>query len=149
MFAVVLAALVAMVLSLVAGLHVYWAAGGQWAASAVVPTQQTPGPQERRSGAPLFQPGPAATLAVAVALGGATLLVLGRVGAIPRIGPAWAYRYGVSALGAVFLLRTVGEFRYVGVFKRVRGTPYAARDTWLYTPLCAGLAAAVLYLAAI
>ena len=45
--------------------------------------------------------------------------------------------------------RTVGEFRYVGLFKRERGTRFAALDSCIYTPLCALLAAAVLYLAAI
>ena len=46
-----------------------------------------------------------------------------------------------------FLARTVGEFRLVGVFKRVRGTPFATWDTWLFTPLC-GLIAAGFFLIA-
>ena len=143
MLVLVLALVVATVLLLIAGLHVYWAAGGRWAASAVVPTQ----PAASGAGAPHFAPGPLATLAVAVALGLAAVIVLGRAGVLPRIGPDWGYRYGTWALGAVFVLRSVGDFRYVGAFKRVRATPFAVRDTRLYTPLCAGLAAAVLYLA--
>jgi hypothetical protein len=30
----------------------------------------------------------------------------------------------------------------VGFFKRVRDTEFARRDTWLFSPLCLGLAAA-------
>lgn len=151
MLALLLAGVVATILLLLAALHAYWAAGGQAGAGAVVPTR--PAATDRTDGAgggtPLFAPGPAATLAVAVALTLAAGLVLGRAGAVPRLGPAWVYRYGAWALGAVFLLRSVGEFRYVGLFKQVRGTHFATLDTRLYTPLCAGLAAAVLYLAAV
>lgn len=145
MLAVALSLVVAVVLLLIAALHVYWAAGGRRGASAVVPTRSAAQHGER----PLFEPGPAATLAVAGALGLAAVLVLGRTGVLPRVAPAWVYHAGAWALGAVLGLRAVGEFRYVGVFKRVRGTRFAALDTRFYTPLCAGLAAAVLYLAAV
>jgi hypothetical protein len=39
-------------------------------------------------------------------------------------------------LAAGLLARTVGDFKYVGLFKRVRGTPFARLDTLLYSPLC-------------
>jgi hypothetical protein len=41
------------------------------------------------------------------------------------------------------LLRAVGEFRYVGLFKRVRGTKFAVLDTFVYSPLCLLLGAGV------
>ncbi len=47
----------------------------------------------------------------------------------------------------LIVLRTVGDLRYVGVFKRVRRTRFAVRDTRIYTPVCGVLAAGVLYLA--
>jgi hypothetical protein len=134
------AAGVAAVLAALALMHVYWAAGGRVGADAVVPTRAA-------GGAPLFRPGPGATLAVAFALGAAAGLVLGRPGLAPRIGPAALYRWGPWALGAAFALRTIGEFRYVGLFKRERGTVFATRDTYVYTPLCAALAVAAFYLA--
>lgn len=37
---------------------------------------------------------------------------------------------------AVFLLRAIGEFRYVGFFKRVKDTQFANLDTRYYSPLC-------------
>ncbi len=139
-----LAVALAAVLAALAGLHVAWAAAGR-SAGAAVPA--------RADGAPLFRPGRGLTLAVALALAAAAALVLGRAGLLPRPGP-WArdpaplYRGGTWALGAVLLLRAVGDFRYVGLFKRERGTRFAALDSRVYTPLCAGLAAGVLYLAA-
>jgi Protein of unknown function (DUF3995) len=43
-------------------------------------------------------------------------------------------------LAAVMVARFLGDFRYVGVFKRVRGTRFADLDTRLYAPLCLALA---------
>jgi hypothetical protein len=48
--------------------------------------------------------------------------------------------YGL-ALG--LLARAVGDFKYVGFSKRVRGTPFARLDTWIYSPLCLLLALGV------
>jgi hypothetical protein len=125
-----------------AALHLYWAARGSSGAdgSGAVPT--------RADGTPLFRPGRASTLAVAAALGAAALVVLGRSGPWPMAGPAWIYRAGAWTVGAVLLLRTIGDFRYVGLFKRERESRFAVLDTRYFTPLCAALAAGTLYLAA-
>ena len=43
----------------------------------------------------------------------------------------------VSAVFAViFFLRFVGEFSYVGIFKRHKNSKFARMDTLLYSPLC-------------
>jgi hypothetical protein len=47
-----------------------------------------------------------------------------------------------------FLLRAVGEFRLVGLFKRIRGTAFARWDTWLFSPLCLLIALAFFFVAA-
>lgn len=122
------ALLLAALLSALSLLHVYWALGGQAGQSGVVPTVE---------GRPLFRPSPAATVAVAVALLTAALLVYG-CGA--GWSPAWLYRLGTGSVGVAFLLRAVGEFRYVGFFKRHRDTRFGLRDTWLYSPLCLAMA---------
>jgi hypothetical protein len=124
-----------------AALHVYWAARGSSGADGggAVPT--------RSDGTPLFRPGRVSTLAVAAALGIAALVVLGRSGVMAPRGPVWIYRAGAWTVGAVLLLRTIGDFRYVGLFKRQRDSRFAMLDTRYFTPLCAALAAGVLYLA--
>jgi hypothetical protein len=128
----------------IAALHISWAlASGRTSSSrigVVVPT--------RLDGTPLFRPGRTATLGVALLLIIAGLLVLQQGGILTLPGRAVAYRLGIWLLGAVLVLRTVGDFRYVGMFKRERRTRFAARDTRVYTPLCGVLAAGVLYLAA-
>ena len=48
---------------------------------------------------------------------------------------------------AVFLGRVVGDFRWFGVFKRMRGTAFAWWDTRLFVPLCLLLALGCLVVA--
>jgi hypothetical protein len=45
------------------------------------------------------------------------------------------------------LARAVGDFRYVGFFKRVRDSRFATLDTRVYSPLCFVLAAGVAFIA--
>ncbi len=137
--AAVVALASALVLGALSGLHVHWALGGRWGGAVAVPT--------RPGGPPVFVPSAVGTLAVAAALAVAAYLVLVRGGLARPVGPRWPYTVGAWGLGLVFLARAVGDFRYVGVFKRVRDTPFAQRDDWLYVPLCVALGAAICWLA--
>lgn len=122
-------------------LHVYWAAGGVWGRAVAIPTRVPNA--AAANGARLFNPSRAGTVAVAAGLLLAALVVLGRMGFGGAPVPRWVFVWGCWLLALAFLARAVGEFRYVGLFKRVRGTDFANWDTWLFTPLCLFIAAAV------
>ena len=112
-------------------LHIYWALGRSSASAAVIPFH---------NGRPLFTPTLATTLLVALALLVCALLVLGSLG-ILRFGlPNWLLRIGVWGVAAAFLLRAIGDFRYLGLFKTVRNTSFARNDSWFYSPLCVVIA---------
>jgi hypothetical protein len=51
------------------------------------------------------------------------------------------------ALALGLLARAVGEFKYVGFFKSVRGSRFATLDTLVYSPLCILLATGVVFVA--
>ena len=36
----------------------------------------------------------------------------------------------------IFLLRSVGDFNMVGIFKKIKGTKFAKYDSMVYVPLC-------------
>ena len=120
------------VFAALAGLHLYWAAGGRLGATVTVPEVE---------GRALFTPSSAATVAVAAALLVAIVVVLGRIGALDGLAPEWMFRWGTWAIALVFSLRAIGEFRLVGFFKRVRDTRFAHWDTFVYSPLCLAIAA--------
>lgn len=109
-------------------LHLYWAAGGKWGIKHALPAID---------GAPLFKPGPLATALVAVVLAGFAIvsLLLGfeSIG-IPALQP-YATFLGF-AIGGVLVLRAIGDFRYVGFFKKVRGSGFSVYDSRLYSPFC-------------
>jgi hypothetical protein len=138
MTAVALAA--AVVFFGIAAMHLYWAAGGRVGAAAAVP---------ERSGRPVFTPRPPATVAagLAFALAGGIVLARASVWELPVV---FDRLVGVAtwAIGLIFLLRAIGDFRLVGFFKRVRGTRFATLDTRAYSPLALAVAVAVLWLAA-
>jgi hypothetical protein len=96
---------------------------------------------------PLFVPSTTATVAVGVVLLSFASLVAatGRLlpAPLPGVVLVWL-SYGL-ALG--LLARAVGEFRYVGLFKRVRGSRFATLDTLVYSPLCLLLAVGVAFVA--
>ena len=118
-------------LTLIAAIHLYWAAGGTAGKAGAIPS---------RGGVPVLLPSPFATSLVGVALLGMAVVVGATAGLLPPFLPAGLLRGASAVLALVFAVRAVGEFRYVGFFKRVRGSVFAGRDTFLYSPLCLLLA---------
>jgi hypothetical protein len=115
------------VFGLLAALHVFWAFGGTRGSGAAI---------AEIDGRPRFVPSRGATLAVAAALAGAGVVVLARAELILAPVPRGTLQCAVAVLAIVFLLRSIGDFRLMGFFKSVRGTRFAVRDTWVYSPLC-------------
>lgn len=132
------AAALAAVYCVLSLLHVGWALGWRGGQVQVLP---------ERDGAPLFRPGPLSTLAVAAVLFLAALIVTQRAGLGRELLPAALVGPLCWAVSAALVLRAVGEFRYVGFFKRVRGTAFARMDTRLYSPLAFLLGAGSGYVA--
>ena len=103
---------------------------------ALVPGTGTAGALPSADGRPLFVPTRRATVAVAVVLLLFAALVAATAGVIPVGLPRVALSWLSYALAAGLTARAVGEFKYVGFFKRVRGSKFARLDTLLYSPLC-------------
>ncbi len=118
----------------IAALHIFWALGGRLGHTVAVP---------ERNGKPAFQPGPLATFAVAVVLVIAATLIAALRGWIALPLSLGLVRILVWLIALAFAVRAIGDFRYVGFFKRIRDTGFGRLDTRIYSPLCALLAIAV------
>ncbi|MDF2959829.1 MAG: hypothetical protein K0S39_1564 [Paenibacillus sp.] len=116
------------ILMLLGLFHLYWAAGGKWGTKGVLPVRE--GETE-----PLFKPQPAVTTAVAILFFTVSFLLLAQGGFVPAFGPNGVTGWSCTVCAAAFLLRAIGDFRYLGFFKRVKSTRFAALDTQLYSPL--------------
>ncbi|MGY0035285.1 DUF3995 domain-containing protein [Pedobacter sp. NJ-S-72] len=109
-------------------IHVYWAFGGQWGKELSVPTVN--------SGEKLFVPGVRATLTVAVGL-----LIFAAINLSIQIWPDSGInplyiKYGILVIGLIFLLRTIGDFNYVGLMKKHKTSGFAKNDTRFFIFLC-------------
>ena len=76
----------------------------------------------------------------------ASALVLARARLALGVVPPAVSRSGTWGVAVVLTARAVGEFNYLGFFKRRRGTRFARLDTRLYSPLALalGIGAAVI-----
>lgn len=119
--------------------HAYWALGGRIGFDAAIP---------RVAGRASLNPSRASTWLVAIALLVFAVLVAALAGFVRVPLSAGKLRWVAYALAAVLVLRAIGEFRLVGLFKSIRGSRFATLDTWLYSPLCLLLAAGIAVLAA-
>jgi Protein of unknown function (DUF3995) len=117
---------VATIFAVLSLIHFYWAVGGTTSGFAI--------PSD--NGKPLFSPSPLTTFLVALALFFAMFAVLGRLGFWGNVLPGWVFYWGIWVISLLFFLRAIGEFRYVGFFKRIVNTEFARWDTYLFSPLC-------------
>ncbi len=124
--------LVASILSVIfvslALFHIYWGFGGKSGSAATIPTKE--------NNKPVINPGPIACFVVGIALLSFAVLVLIKAGIILFDLPDWLLNYGLGVIAAIFLLRAIGEFKYVGFFKKVKTTRFGEMDSKYYSPLC-------------
>jgi hypothetical protein len=100
------------------------------------------------NGEPVFTPGPIGTFLVAIVLFGfaGVSLALGFPGKVPVHYLSFIKIAGI-VIGIILLVRAVGDFKYAGFFKRIKGSNFAKYDYWLYSPFCLISGGALIYLA--
>jgi Protein of unknown function (DUF3995) len=108
---------------IIAGFHFYWALGGKFGSQAVIPQME---------GKMAFQPPVFATIFVALAMVIGAWLSWTPDGKMDNK----ILIYGNLAIGIIFLIRAIGDFKYVGFFKKVKGSLFAENDSRYYSPLC-------------
>lgn len=129
------AAITCAVFAFLSLLHAYWALGGRWAHEAALPF---------KDGGPLFRPSAVGTFMVGLVLMAFAGLAAVN-GGLLGLGapPAW-FRWAGGAVALALVGRAIGDFRYVGFFKRLGEDPFARLDTRVYSPLCILLAAGMM-----
>jgi hypothetical protein len=108
--------------------HFYWAFGGKWGTEGVYPT-----PDAQTSPK---NPGIISTLIVAIVLFGFGIFYLIKVSIVLTELPLWLEKYGLWILMVLFAVRTIGDFKYLGFFKKIKNTRFGQNDTKYFAPLC-------------
>lgn len=128
MLIIILSVILFLIFCNLGGFHFYWFFGGTWGLAHVFPTKDDAAHVLR---IPKF-----ATLIVALALVAMGLLYLIKSGIISFALPTFITNYVYWIIPSIFILRAVGEFKYVGFFKKIKGTKFASADTKIFSPLC-------------
>ncbi len=122
--------LLMILLTLVAILHFYWAAGGKRFSEGVIPELEK---------IELFQPGPIPTAIVGFGLLMMAAIVAANLNWLDAGEWHVWIRRGLWAITIIFLVRAIGEFNYIGLFKRKKNSLFAEKDSKYYSPLCLGM----------
>ncbi|KKX47358.1 DUF3995 domain-containing protein [Sphingobacterium sp. IITKGP-BTPF85] len=111
-----------------AAMHLYWVCNGQFGIAATIPT--------KLNGKRVFTPSRFGTFIVAVGLFLFALLNMVFDGLVQLPVASIYIGYGMWIIAAIFLLRFIGDFKYVGITKRFRKSVFARKDTYFFSPLC-------------
>ncbi|WP_299109862.1 DUF3995 domain-containing protein [uncultured Tenacibaculum sp.] len=118
-----------LILFFISGIHFYWAFGGKWGVADVLPTKS----KDQK----VLSPPMIATLLVALVMMVFAIIYTEKVGLVSlTVFPNWLQIYGIYIIASIFIIRAIGEFKYVGFFKRIRDTRFAKNDTQYFSPLC-------------
>ncbi|MBE7121720.1 DUF3995 domain-containing protein [Bacillus cereus] len=110
-------------------LHIYWAFGGRWGSAAVIPVKEG----EHK---PAFTPRIWGTLFIAILILLASVIIVFQVGYLQGFQANSLSKIGSIVCALVFIIRAIGDFKFVGFFKKIKHSQFARYDTWFYSPLC-------------
>lgn len=117
------------IFSFLSAVHIYWVMGGQQGISAAIPEKYRADYFEKAGLG--FK---VATMIVAIGLFIFALISLSN-GFSNFLSSNWTVTL-TRIIGAIFLIRAIGDFNMVGMFKKKSNDIFAVRDSKLYVPLC-------------
>ena len=125
----IIAIILFLIFLFISSIHIYWAFGGNWGSDAVLPTKDD-------NNTKVLNPSILPTLIVAFGLLGFGLHILIISGLIAFDISQWLSNYGLWIIASIFTLRAIGDFKYVGFFKKIKLTKFGENDTKYFSPLC-------------
>lgn len=123
-----LVAINAIIFLFLAFLHIYWAFGGTWALENALPVCS--------SGERALSPSKTGTFIVGIGLAIFAFITVANTGIVGRFIPMDYIHIATYFIAAIFSLRAIGDFKYIGMMKSVKGTGFAKEDNRTYIPLC-------------
>jgi hypothetical protein len=117
-----------LIFSLLSAIHVFWGMGGRWGFDEALPTNE--------ENVKVINPNFIECYLIGFGLSGFSFIVLTKAKLFPLLFPAWLIDYSLWFIAAVFIIRAIGDFQYVGFFKKIKTTKFGRMDSLYYSPLC-------------
>lgn len=124
----ILSILLSLILIGLGMIHFNWVIGGKFGFVESLPTKE--------NGERILNPKKIDSAIVGIGLTAFGFFYLLKSGLIEFNLPESIMKYGSWIIPIIFLLRAIGEFKYVGFFKSVKKTDFGKLDTKLFSPLC-------------
>lgn len=124
----ILSLILVLVFSFLGVIHLSWTFGSKWGFAESLPTNE--------AGKRVLNPKKFDSFIVGVGLCLFALIYLLKSELISLDIPSWILSYGSWVIPSIFLLRAIGDFKYIGFFRRVKKTDFGKRDSRLFSPLC-------------
>lgn len=116
------------ILFLLAMIHFYWALGGQWGFKNALPTNE--------QGIQILNPKTIDSIMIGTVMLLFGLFYLFSLRLLKIKILILIQNVGFWVIPMIFVARAIGDFKYVGFFKQIKGTVFANLDTMFYSPLC-------------
>ncbi len=126
-----LALILTFILLILSGIHYSWVFGGTWGFAQSLPTNE--------EGKRVLNPRKIESAVVATGLLLFAFFFFIKSGLTNFYVPNWIANYFGWVISSIFTLRAIGDFKYVGFFKKIKDTEFGKKDTQLFSPLCLGM----------
>lgn len=124
----ILSILLSIILIVLGLIHFNWTIGGDFGFSESLPTKE--------SGERVLNPKKIHSAIVGIGLTVFGIFYILKSGFIEYNLPEWIMKYGSWLIPILFLLRAIGDFKYIGFFKSIKSTDFGKLDYKLFSPLC-------------
>ena len=128
MASLVLSLFLFLIFIVIGGFHFYWLFGGIWGLKKVIPTKND---KLNSLKIPIY-----ATLMVGIVLLLFGVLYFIKSGLTSIELPNGITNFSYWFIPVIFILRAIGEFNYVGFFKKINNTEFSKADSKIFSPLC-------------
>lgn len=125
---IIFGSVLSLVFIVIASIHFYWGFGGENGLDKALPTD--------KKGNRVLNPGKIETFIVGFGILLFAFYYLLKIGLVRIELPEWIINYSGWIISLIFILRAIGEFKYVGFFKKNKDTEFGKFDTKYYSPLC-------------
>ena len=120
--------LLSLIFPVLAIIHFNWFFGGAFGFEVSLPTKE--------SGERVLNPKKIDSVIVGLALLAFCCFYFYKSGITALFLPHWIMEYTSWIISFLFFIRAIGDFKYVGFFKKVKQTTFGEMDTTYFSPLC-------------